>query len=234
MKKLIYAADDDPNILEVLHAFLVSAEFEVRTFPTGDDLADAFSAHAPDLVVLDIMMPGTDGLTVCKRLRELSDVPIMILTAKESEMDYVTGLTLGGDDYLVKPFSPTLLVARVKALLRRAEMDSTAVGRTLLSFGDIMIANDEHAVKCRGKNIGLTMTELALMRCLLENPGKPVSRDTLLNQVWGMDANMETRVTDETVRRIRRKLKAANSSVLITAEWGYGYRLEDANEKRKG
>ena len=98
MKKLIYAADDDPNILEVLHAFLVSAGFEVRTFPTGDDLADAFSAHAPDLVVLDIMMPGTDGLTVCKRLRELSDVPIMILTAKESEMDYVTGLTLGGDD----------------------------------------------------------------------------------------------------------------------------------------
>lgn len=233
MNKLIYAADDDPNILEVLRAFLNNAGFEVRTFPTGDGLADAFAAHAPDLVVLDIMMPGTDGLTLCKRLRESSNVPIVILTAKESEMDYITGLTLGGDDYLVKPFSPTLLVARIKALLRRAEMESTVAGKASLAFGDIILVDREHTVKCREESLGLTMTELALLRCLLEHGGKPVSREVLLNQVWGIDAGIETRVTDETVRRIRRKLKAVDSSVQITAEWGYGYRLEDSDEKRK-
>lgn len=233
MKKLIYAADDDKNILEVLYAFLVNAGFEVRTFLTGDDLVGAFFQHAPDLVVLDIMMPGTDGLTICQRLREASNVPIMILTAKESELDYITGLTLGGDDYLVKPFSPTLLVARIRALLRRAEMDSTARGNVEISFGDVIFDEAGHVMRCKGETLGLTMTELALMRCLLEHRGEAVSRDTLLNQVWGIDADMETRVTDETVRRIRKKLKAAESSVAIAAAWGYGYRLEDINEKRK-
>nr|WP_326166704.1 response regulator transcription factor [uncultured Oscillibacter sp.] len=230
MKKLIYAADDDPNILNVLEAFLSNAGFDIQTFPTGDELKAAFSRQTCDLIILDVMMPGTDGMALCKQLRDISNVPIVILTAKESEMDQMMGLTLGGDDYLTKPFSPTLLVMRVKALLRRVEM-SSPTPRQDISFGDLTFSETEHAVLYRGKSMGLTAIELSFMRCLLEHTGAAVSRDTLLNEVWGIEADVETRVTDETVRRIRRKLKAAGSRASILAVWGYGYRLEANDEK---
>ena len=123
MGKLIYAADDEENIREILKSFLVDSGFEVEVFPTGDELFEKFQTKPCDLVVLDIMMPGTDGLTVCKNLRAISKVPIIILTAKDSEMDYVTGMTYGGDDYLMKPFRPSMLVMRIKALFRRIEME---------------------------------------------------------------------------------------------------------------
>ena len=123
MGKLIYAADDEENIREILKSFLVDSGFEVEVFPTGDELFEAFQNKPCDLAVLDIMMPGTDGLTVCKNLRAISKVPIIILTAKDSEMDYVTGMTYGGDDYLMKPFRPSMLVMRIKALFRRIEME---------------------------------------------------------------------------------------------------------------
>ena len=119
MEKLIYAADDEQDILDVMQEFLQNAGFAVQTFPTGDALYAAFRKKPCDLVVLDIMMPGTDGLTVCRQLREISNVPIIILTAKESEADHMRGFLLGGDDYLIKPFSASLLVVRIKALLRR-------------------------------------------------------------------------------------------------------------------
>lgn len=227
MGALIYLADDDPALLEVFSAFLESAGFDVRAFPTGDDLAREFDAHEPDLVVLDIMMPGTDGLTVCKKLREKSDVPIVILTAKDSEMDYMRGLAIGGDDYLVKPFSPSMLVMRIKALLRRVEMGrSSAPEADDLSFGDIFLSEAAHEARAGGCALELTMTEFALLRCLLEARGSAVSRETLLSKVWGIDAEVETRVTDETVRRVRRKLRDAGSSTSVKAVWGYGYKLE--------
>ena len=230
MNKLIYAADDDPNILKVLNAFLTDAGFTVQTFSTGDALREAFQRKTCDLIILDVMMPGTDGLTLCKQFRDISNVPIMILTAKQSEADQMMGLTLGGDDYLTKPFSPTLLVLRVKALLRRVERSSSSPPRDI-SFGDLMFSKTEHDVMCRGRGIGLTSIELSLMRCLLEHAGAAVSRDTLLNEVWGVETDIETRVTDETVRRIRRKLKAAGSLAVIRAVWGYGYRLEADHEE---
>lgn len=237
MGALIYLADDDPGLLEVFSAFLTNAGFDVRTFPTGDDLAHAFAQHEPDLVVLDVMMPGTDGLTVCKNLRAVSDVPIVILTAKDSEMDYMQGLALGGDDYLIKPFSPSMLVMRIKALLRRVEMGRAAgAGATVgeVSYGDIRLSEAAHEVRAGGVAIDLTMTEFALLQCLLESAGSAVSRDTLLSKVWGIDVAVETRVTDETVRRVRRKLQAAGSRTQIKAVWGYGYKLEagDASDKR--
>ena len=230
MGALIYLADDDPGLLEVFSAFLENAGFDVRAFPTGDELADEFSRREPDLVVLDIMMPGTDGLTVCKNLREVSDVPIVILTAKDSEMDYMQGLALGGDDYLVKPFSPSMLVMRIKALLRRVEMGrATAPAESDLAYGDIFLSEATHEARVGSAPLELTMTEFALLRCLLEAKGAAVSRDALLSKVWGIDAVVETRVTDETVRRVRKKLRDAGSSTSVKAVWGYGYKLEDGN-----
>ena len=235
MGALIYLADGDPSLLEVFSAFLSNAGYEVRTFPTGDELAEEFARREPDLVVLDIMMPGTDGLTVCKNLRAVSNVPIVILTAKDSEMDYLRGLALGGDDYLMKPFSPTMLVMRIRALLRRVEMErASSAPSTDLSFGDIELLESRHEVRAAGHQLELTMTEFALMRCLLAGNGSAVSRDELLEKVWGIDVAVETRVTDETVRRVRRKLRAANSTTSIKAVWGFGYKLvaADATDKR--
>lgn len=228
MGALIYLADDDPGLLEVFSAFLENAGFEVRSFSTGDELASEFARQEPDLVVLDVMMPGTDGLTVCKNLRAVSDVPIVILTAKDSEMDYMRGLAIGADDYLTKPFSPSMLVMRVKALLRRVEMSrgSTPAAQDL-AFADVELSDAAHEARAAGKPLELTMTEFALLRCLLEGEGAAVSRDTLLSKVWGFDAEVETRVTDETVRRVRKKLRGAGSPTQIKAIWGYGYKLEE-------
>lgn len=229
MSALIYLADDDPSLLEVFSAFLENAGYDVRAFTTGDELASEFAKHESDLVVLDVMMPGTDGLTVCKNLRAVSDVPIVILTAKDSELDYLHGLAIGADDYLTKPFSPSMLVMRVKALLRRVEMGRTSSApkaQKMLAFGDIELIDDAHEAHAAGRFLELTMTEFALLRCLLEANGSAVSRDALLQKVWGFDAEVETRVTDETVRRVRSKLRGVGSGTKIKAVWGYGYKLE--------
>lgn len=230
MKRLIYVADDEKDIRDVLFDFLTAADYEVLCFPTGDELFAAFEARPCDLVVLDIMMPGTDGLTLCRRLRAVSDVPIIILTARESEEDHMRGFLLGGDDYLIKPFSPALLVVRVNALLRRVDMGTRKEPE--LRFGDIRYSLSEHYALCGSSDLGLTVTEFALLGCLMENPGASVSRSELLSRVWNIDARqIETRVTDETVRRIREKLRRAGSRVRIAAAWGYGYRLEDAENE---
>ncbi len=225
-QKLIYLADDDPALLEVFGAFLDAAGYEVRLFPTGDELAREFAILEPDLVILDIMMPGTDGLTVCRNLRAVSDVPIIILTAKDSEMDYMQGLAIGGDDYLIKPFSPAMLVMRVKALLRRVDMGRTPKAESdEYSFGDITLSESTHSAKAAGRDLSLTMNEFSLLKCLLAADGSAVSRTTLLEEVWGITAEVETRVTDECVRNVRKKLRAAKSNVSIKAVWGFGYQL---------
>lgn len=229
MGKLIYAADDEENIREILKSFLIDSGFEVEVFPTGDELFEAFRQKPCDLAVLDIMMPGTDGLTICKRLREISKVPIIILTAKDSEMDYVTGMTYGGDDYLTKPFRPSMLVMRIKALFRRIEMehtDETPENESERTFGDIVYSYKTREVTCNGNKATLTMTELALLRYVLEQQDRAIPREELLDKIWGISTEVETRVTDETVRRIRKKLAAVGSKVAITVVWGFGYKLE--------
>lgn len=228
MGKLIYAADDEENIREILKSFLIDSGFEVEVFPTGDDLYDTFLKKPCDLAVLDIMMPGTDGLTVCKNLRAISKVPIIILTAKDSEMDYVTGMTYGGDDYLMKPFRPSMLVMRIKALFRRIEMEhENRKEEGVATFGDLSYYAKTREIRCEGKTVPLTMTELALLRYMIEQSDRAVPREELLDEVWGITADIETRVTDETVRRIRKKLTAAGSHVSVTVVWGYGYKLEE-------
>ena len=225
-KKRIYAADDEANIREILEVFLKEAGFEVTVFETGDELLREFAALPSDMVILDTMMPGSDGITICKELRKISSVPIIILTAKETEADYMIGITSGGDDYLIKPFSPSMLVMRIKALFRRIDMEHAGEAeKEERAYGDLLYSASRHAVFCGEEDLGLTELELAFLRFLLQHPEQSVSRETLLDAVWGCDRETETRVTDETVRRIRKKLRRAGSRVTVVTVWGYGYRL---------
>ena len=225
----IYLADDEKSIRELLHSFLASDGYTVRSFESGDALLEAFRQEPAELVILDIMMPGTDGLTVCRELRSVSDIPIILLTAKDSELDYVMGISQGSDDYLTKPFRPTILLMKVKALLRRVEMGR---GKTSaedeLCYGDLRCSATENAVFCGSTIVALTQTELRLLSYMMKQPEKAYSREELLGAVWGFDSEVETRVTDETLRRIRKKLTQAGSTVSVSTIWGFGYKLKGA------
>ena len=226
----IYLADDEKSIRELLHSFLASDGYTVRSFESGDALLEAFRQEPAELVILDIMMPGTDGLTVCRELRAVSDIPIILLTAKDSELDYVMGISQGSDDYLTKPFRPTILLMKVRALLRRVEMDrgKKAEAEDELRYGDLRYSATENAVLCGNTPVVLTQTELRLLSYMLKQPEKAYSREELLNAVWGFDSEVETRVTDETLRRIRKKLLQAGSTVSVSTIWGFGYKLKEA------
>lgn len=229
MRYTIYIADDEDSIRELIKNFLESDGYLVKAFRTGDDLLAAFF-HAPaDLVILDIMMPGTDGITICQKLREKTTVPIIMLTAKDSEFDYVRGITLGSDDYLTKPFRPTTLLMRVRSLLRRTELDKTSSGAEKLSdltLGDLLFRQEKNEVSCKGVPLHLTQTELKLLTHMMCNAEKSYSREELLNEIWGFNNAVETRVTDETIRKIRKKLSSAGSRVRIETIWGFGYCLK--------
>lgn len=237
MSHSIYIADDERNIRDLIKSFLESDGYEVSAFETGDELKAAFDEKPADLVILDIMMPGTDGLAVCKQLREESGVPIIILTAKDSEYDYVHGITIGSDDYLTKPFRPTALLMRVRSLLRRMDMNeksdhSSKASEEDTGIGDLTFSSSRNEILCSGKPIKLTRTELKMLSYMMKNPDKAYSRDELLEAIWGFDTKVETRVTDETLRRIRKQLSACESNVSVKTMWGFGYRIEVNGDKK--
>ncbi|BCZ47313.1 DNA-binding response regulator [Clostridium gelidum] len=230
MQKVIYIAEDDENIRNLIKSFLKDTGYEVKDFENGDLLYSTFLETKCDLIILDVMMPGTDGITICSKLRDISNVPIIVLTARDSEMDYVKGISMGSDDYLIKPFRPTILMMKVKALLRRVEMERAAIEaidahENNIEYGDLKYSNYEKIIYCYDKNLELTLTELYLLSYLIKNASKAISRDDLLSEVWGIDTEVETRVTDETIRRIRKKMLVAGSNVQIQTVWGFGYKL---------
>lgn len=162
----IYIADDEKNIRDLITKFLESDGYSVTAFETGDELMEEFLKNPCELVILDIMMPGTDGLTICRQLRTITDVPIIMLTAKDSEYDYVRGITLGGDDYLTKPFRLTTLLMRVKSLLRRMDMNTKKVtGQELsdIKTGNLRFSAQENCLYCKGKPVSLSKTELKML-----------------------------------------------------------------------
>lgn len=230
----IYIADDEENIRALIKSFLESDGYKVADFKTGDDLFEAFKVCPCDLAILDIMMPGTDGLTVCRNLREITDIPIIMLTAKDTEYDYVQGITIGSDDYLTKPFRPTTLLMRVRSLLRRMEMNETRAKRRQIkndiTVGNLKYSAEQNAVFCENQPVNLTQTELKMLLFMLRNPKKAYSREDLLENVWGYGTGVETRVTDETLCRIRKKLSLSKSNVRIRTIWGYGYTVEVSEE----
>ncbi len=218
MSKLIYAADDELNIRQLIQSFLEEEGYEVETFETGDALLEKFKQKPSDLVILDVMMPGTDGLSICNTIRKFSSVPILILTARDTTADYVTGITLGCDDYFTKPFSPVMLTMRVKAMFRRVELDKAIPYDEKLEYGDIEIMPKQKVAKCKGADLKLTITELNVLQYLME-------KNELLEKIWGYTSEVETRVTDDNIKRIRKKMNQQGSNVEIVTVWGYGFKL---------
>ena len=221
----IYIAEDDKKIRELIHRFLESDGYAVISFENGDELLTGFRKNPADLVILDIMMPGTDGLSICNTIRKFSSVPILILTARDTTADYVTGITLGCDDYFTKPFSPVMLTMRVKAMFRRVELDKAIPYDEKLEYGDIEIMPKQKVAKCKGADLKLTITELNVLQYLMEKNGNAVSRDELLEKIWGYTSEVETRVTDDNIKRIRKKMNQQGSNVEIVTVWGYGFKL---------
>jgi len=170
-----------------------------------------------------LMMNGTDGLNICMKLRERYNVPIIIVSARDSELDRITGITMGSDDYLVKPFSPVELVARVKALFRRIHLDQKSHHQEILTYGDITINTAQRIVLLKGKTLELTPTEFMLLTYMFQHADKAVSRVELLKNVWNFDFEADTRATDDIMKRLRKKLSI--SDVVIESVWGFGFKL---------
>lgn len=227
-KKIIYIADDEVNICNIIKSFLVKEGFEVETFNNGRSLLDAFNEKPADMLVIDVMMPELDGFSLCSEIRQKSSVPIIIVSAKDTEPDKIIGLNLGSDDYLTKPFSPMELIARIRSIFRRIELDKIQdINSGILSIADVEINRDLKQALVHGKNLGLTGMEFAFLNYLAENKNKAISRSELLDKIWGFENEVETRATDDMIKRIRKKLSDMGSSLKIETVWGFGFKVEE-------
>ncbi|OQB23872.1 MAG: Transcriptional regulatory protein SrrA [Firmicutes bacterium ADurb.Bin182] len=218
----ILVIDDDENILAIIEMYLKKEEFEVSTCQRGDKALEAFKASQPALVVLDVMLPGLDGWAVLKQLREESEVPVIMLTAKGDTQERVHGLELGADDYVVKPFDAKELVARIKAVLRRSAVPESP---REVNFPGLSISLETYTVILDGKQIDMPPKELELLFFLASREGKVFTREQLLEQVWGFDFFGDSRTVDVHVKRIREKLGEREEWSLKTV-WGVGYKFE--------
>ncbi|SHI38647.1 response regulator transcription factor [Clostridium intestinale] len=226
--KLIYIADDEVKIQDLIKMFLKKEGYEVETFSDGNLLLEAFRRKSPDMILLDIMMPKLDGLKVCTEIRKESEVPIIIISAKDTEGDKIAGLMLGSDDYMTKPFSPVELVLRVKSIFKRIELQKNYKEKQdVIYILDLIFYPDRRYALCNGIDLKLTPMEFNLFLYLIENKNKGVSREELLNKVWGFDSEVDTRATDDMIKRIRKKLMGANSKVRIETLWGFGFMISD-------
>ncbi|HVX69114.1 MAG TPA: response regulator transcription factor [Mycobacteriales bacterium] len=224
----LLVVDDEPNILELLSASLRFAGFDVATARDGQQALKAVEAFQPDLVVLDVMMPGIDGFEVMRRMRERQrQVPVLFLTARDATDDKVTGLTLGGDDYITKPFSLEEVVARIRAVLRRTQGDGDA--RPVLRFGDIEMNDESHEVLKAGRGVDLSPTEYKLLRYFLENPQRVLSKAQILDHVWHYDFDGDANVVESYVSYLRRKIDNSEPRLLHTIR-SVGYVLRMPRE----
>ena len=219
----IFIADDEKNIRDLLGKFLEDAGHEVRLFENGDSLLTELDNSVPDIVVLDVMMPGIDGFTACGRIRKAyPDITILLLTARDTDADFMTGFTAGCDDYLTKPFSPLKLTLKVNAIL--SKLGKNEKNTDEMAFGDLSVDVSSFSCRVLDSELKLTKTEFQVLSLLLSTPEKAVSRDKLLSDIWGC-SEVETRVTDDTMKRLRKKLKDAGSRVHIETIWGFGFKL---------
>jgi DNA-binding response OmpR family regulator len=216
----IVVVDDEPNIADLVGMYLEREGYRVLKAETGDAGLQAFRDHRPRLMVLDVGLPDIDGLEVCKRIRAQSQVPVIFLTARDSEVDRVVGLELGGDDYLTKPFSPAELVARVKAVLRRVD---GAPAPEIVQAGAVTIDAGRREVRVHDVAVELTTKEFDLLRFLAERPGLALSRKQILDGVWGYDWFGDARTVDVHIAQVRKKV---GDALEIRTVRGVGYRLE--------
>ncbi len=222
----ILIVEDDPALIELLKYNLQAEGFETAVVEDGDDAMPALDDEQPDLVILDWMLPNTSGIELCRQIRQnpaSKDIPVIMLTARTEETDRIRGLKTGADDYIVKPFSPKELHARIDAVMRRAYPEKQAPS---LAYGDITLNLEEHRVIRDGDTIHLGPTEFRLLQTLMEKPGRVYSREQLLDRVWGRDVYVETRTVDVHIRRLRKALNAGNRADVIRTVRAAGYSLD--------
>ena len=221
----ILVIDDEPSIINLVSAYLKPEGYEVYTASDGNAGLKSTRAFKPDLIILDLMLPGMDGIELLSILRRESDVYVIMLTARTDETDKIVGLSVGADDYVTKPFSPRELVARVKAALRRIKTGTgSGVERSVLSFKHVLIDVNAHTVSVDDVPVELTSIEFDLLRALAENRGRVLSREQLLEKIWGAEYFGEMRVVDVHLGHVRQKL---GNEALIATVRGVGYRFED-------
>ncbi len=227
---LIMVVDDDQDLAEMLGIVLNGSGFEVDLVNSGDGVMEIFRANVPDLVLLDVMLPGIDGIEVCRLIRQESMVPIVMLTAKGDTHDVVLGLEAGADDYMVKPFNPSELVARLKVRLRRTASENI----TSLRIGDLAVDQVAHTIARDGKSIPLTRLEFDLLVALAKEPGRVFTREALLSEVWGYQHATDTRLVNVHIQRLRSKIErdADNPELILTVR-GVGYKAGSAGTSEK-
>ena len=223
-KTRVLVIDDDVNICELIRLYMEKDGYEVQTVYNGRSGIEAFGEFTPSIVVLDIMLPGVDGWQVCREIRKTSNIPIIMLTAKGETFDKVLGLELGADDYMVKPFEPKELVARVKAILRRYDRKEFDVLE--LIFPNLVINKSNYVVKLNGNDLEMPPKELELLYFLASNPNKVFTREQLLEHVWGFDFYGDSRTVDVHVKRLREKIDIPNQIWQLKTVWGVGYKFE--------
>ena len=226
METKILIADDDPIVHESLKIYMQAEGFEVVDVYDGDAALAALDSSI-SLCVLDIMMPGKSGVEVCREIRKSSQVPIVMLTAKGEEVDKIVGLELGADDYIVKPFSPREVIARIKAILRRTEKnEGEAAEKNVIRHNGLVIDLNSYTVLLRNQPVVCTPKEIEILYLLASHPGQVFTRDTLLSQVWGYDFAGETRTVDTHIKRLRAKLDSTGLGWSIKTIYGVGYKFE--------
>lgn len=221
----IFVVDDEENIRHLISQYLLREGFQVETFASVEEVNNRLQTAYPDMFILDIMLPGKDGLEFCREIRKRSGIPVIFISARGEEMDRVLGLELGGDDYLSKPFSPRELVARVRSVFRRTFV-SRGPGE-VIEIGSLKIYATDRRVMVRDKEVMLTPKEYEMLMLLVQHPRRTFNRQELLDRVWGYDYMGDVRAVDELVKRLRRKLRDYEPKNTIKTIWGYGYRFDD-------
>jgi two-component system response regulator RegX3 len=226
----VLVVEDEESFSDALSYMLRKEGFEVAVAGTGPEALETFDRSGADLVLLDLMLPGLPGTEVCRSLRQKSKVPVIMLTAKDSEIDKVVGLELGADDYVTKPFSSRELVARIRAVLRR-QGDVEELESAVLAVGPVRMDVDRHIVAVRGRNVQLPLKEFELLEVLLRNAGRVLTRGQLIDRVWGADYVGDTKTLDVHVKRLRAKVEAdpANPRCILTVR-GLGYKFDPSEE----
>lgn len=221
--KKILIVEDEPDIAQLVKLYLEKDGFHTNVATSGVEALKLIKSEHPDLLILDLMLPEIDGIEVCKKIRTAPDtalLPIIMLTAKAEESDTIIGLELGADDYVTKPFSPKALVARVKALFRRLERTDDPK-QSSFSFGPLVMDLSRHEVTVKGKEVSLTAKEFGLLEHLLRHPGRVLTRDVLLNAIWGYDYYGTTRTVDVHIRRLKIKIPVLNDAIISVKSLGY-------------
>jgi len=223
----ILIADDNQDITDILSTYVENEGFIPVIAKDGAEAITLFEKYNPVLVLLDVMMPKKDGYQVCRELREKSDVPILIITARGEDFERIMGFDIGADDYIVKPFSPSEVMARIRAILRRINRQDSSDSKSVMSISTVTINIEEYTLQISGKNVPLTKKEIETMWVLAGNPNKVFTRDNLLDSLWGIDYYGDSRTVDSHIKRLRAKLDTVpHPEWKIKTIWGLGYKFE--------